>query len=249
MSFGNFTDRNWKIYGEEVVDEFNNTHKGHVSDETKKLILSIFIRWIMTVAAVPKVFDVAKGYYEEKSKNDAILEKVQQDTKEELENIFVNYVNHKKFKVYPASSFSAKTHLANDSDIDFNLGIKEFNQLDDKEKMEFGAHLENHGYSFVEIRTPGMNVHYVWNKWVNVPNPNKPKVEIEVKIRDLDTYEAGIHKIHQYLDNQMKYEYRVSIVYHKMMLKNLDDQRYYDHFKKMYYEWANISAGNNDLMY
>ena len=72
--------------------------------------------------------DEAVVYYKERSKHDAGLKKIQDDSKREIERCIKDmecFEQHNiEVDVVPASSFSARTHLIGDSDIDFAIMVK-----------------------------------------------------------------------------------------------------------------------------
>ena len=241
----------WKQFGE-VISEYNKYIHGDGvdgSDATERLqmIQNKFNEYLDSIRNNPELYNSAIEYVNERSKQDVVLGLIQQQTQSELDSIFRNYFGEsRKYKVLPASSFSAKTNIIGESDLDFNVPIEDFNNKP-TDNSALGILLQQHKYEFKELRTPNTpDAHYVY---VKIVKGECGDVEIEVKLRDLSAYMSLIYKIHDYLDNKADPNAKMIITYIKANLKPLSV--HYTNFKQLYYEWANshIEPASTKMMF
>ena len=239
----------WKQFGE-VISEYNKYIHGddvHVENTTERLQLlqCEFNKYLDSIRNNPELYNNAIEYVNKRNKQSEILERIQKETYAELNYMFQGYFGKfRKYKVFPASSFSAKTNIIGESDLDFNVPIEDF---DDGFITHFTMRrmLQLYEYSFKELRnTP--DVHYVYAK---VVKSECGDVEIEVKLRNLSAYTSLIDKIHDYLDNKANPDDKRIITYIKANLKPLPV--HYTNFKQLYYEWANshIEPASTKMIY
>ncbi len=168
--------------------------------------------------------DNAKLYYLKVRSNDKQLNIIQDKVYNELNNLLQN-----KYEVIKANSFTAKTNLLENSDIDINVLITNDDDIDIIKEV-----LLQNNWTFKEIRYEHLeNKHYVFFKYID-------KIEIEVKVRKSSYYLKHIHPMHIFLDTIMTEEYKIKITYLKKILCN--DKSKYDDFKNLYYRWAEKNA-------
>ncbi len=187
--------------------------------------------------------DDASQYYAERAQGDPVLERLQARTKREIEQCIQEtecLPMHKlSFRVVPASSFSARTHLAGESDIDFAVLIK---RLDTNKVVCASNGLGACGFVYNDLRNreDARHIHWVFQKFVD-------GVELEAKVRD-DAGFKELLKMHDYLDNGMDQDTRVLVTYIKHLLKT-HSRKAYDEFKMFYYCQAGYHGGTRELMY
>ena len=185
----------------------------------------------------------AKAYYAERRRGDAALERLQARTKDEIERCIRDtecVPMHKlDFRVVPASSFSAKTHLTGESDIDFAVLIK---RIDTNKVVCASNGLGACGFVYNDLRNKESmrHIHWVFQKFVG-------GVELEAKVRDDDGFKE-ILKLHHYLDNHMDQDTRELVTYVKHLFKT-HNRPGYDEFKQFYYSQAGYHGGTRELMY
>jgi len=182
--------------------------------------------------------DDATEYYKKCRKNDKKLVKIQNDVINSIKKYIDTYSCSKniKYLMKSGSSFSAKTNLLNDSDIDIDLLIKDFN--DDK-FICISNMLGNNNFLLHEIVVDEKRKYYVFTKVID-------KTDIEIKMINYDTFKETL-KIH-YIDNKINTKEKILITYAKYILKNYD-KKYYDLFKIIYYANAGYKAKINELIY
>lgn len=257
-----YEDRPWDTHGLEMQDEWGSIQMIEDSKEKKQAILDTFERWLKTVKTVAPVWEAATDCFKARKNGiDGPLQDLQDEIQIQLEFMMGIALQQDQdssediqceYGVHPASSFTAGTHLPEESDLDFCVVVTGFNKMLGVENHPIleaiKIQLKANNFEFVEVRTPdGPNVHHVWRKFVE--QKKLGSVEIEFKLRDKEAYESSIHKIHQFLDNEMPEYDRISIFYNKLKLKEVADPQSYSTFKKMYYEWANIQCGNTNFLY
>ena len=185
----------------------------------------------------------AKAYYEQRRRGDAALERLQTQTKKEIERCIQDTdcmgMHKMVFRVVPASSFSAKTHLTGESDIDFAVLVK---RIDTNKVVCASNGLGGCGFIYNDLRNPESprHVHWVFQKFVN-------GVELEAKVRDDDGFKE-ILKLHDYLDHHMSQDTRELVTYVKHLFKT-HDRKGYDEFKQFYYSQAGYHGGTKELLY
>ena len=185
----------------------------------------------------------AKRYYAERRKGDAALERLQARAKAEIERCIGETAcvgMHKlAFRVVPASSFSARTHLTGESDIDFAVLIK---RIDTNKVVCASNGLGACGFVYNDLRNVESlrHVHWVFQKFVD-------GVELEAKVRDDDGFKE-ILKLHDYLDRRMDQDTRELVTYVKHLFKT-HNKAGYDEFKQFYYSQAGYHGGTRELLY
>lgn len=180
----------------------------------------------------------AEKYYQKRTSLDKKLKKIQDNAIKEVNNCMKKTINNIDYEILPASSFSAKTNLIHESDIDFAFLIKNMT----KEPIIIAANILGLcGYKFKEIRNienPKL-IHYVFEKYID-------NVEIEMKVRDKDGF-TELYNIHNYLDNIMDKKTKMLITYLKHLLQK--DKVIYAKFKMIYYMHGCYHTKCKDLMY
>ena len=183
----------------------------------------------------------ANLYYKERSKQDIKLSKIQKKAFNEIKKCLDYALCNKniKYELIPASSFSAKTNLINESDIDFAILVK--NNTDDK-AICFSNALGTCNYILTDIRNPNnlKKKHWVFQKYIN-------KVEIEGKVRDYDGFKEML-KMHEYTDHKMSRKNKILSTYTKFILKKYAKKEY-EKFKMIYYSNAGYYGKSKDLLY
>ena len=185
----------------------------------------------------------AKSYYKVRSKNDARLKKIQAKAFGEITTCIKNSdcfnIDKKGYELVPASSFSARTNIVGESDIDFGVLIK---NISDDKVICFANALGKCGYILTEIRNKHSKKkkHWVFQKFIK-------NVEIEAKVRDYDGFKE-IHKMHQFTDKKMKKRDKIFSTYAKYILKK-HMKNEYEKFKMIYYCNAGYHGKSKELMY
>ena len=138
----------------------------------------------------------SNDYYLKRSKQDRKLNKIQKQAFDEIKKCLDIALCNKdiKYELIPASSFSAKTNLINESDIDFAILVK---KITDDKAICFSNALGNCNYIHTDIRNSEnlKKKHWVFQKYIN-------NIEIEGKVRDYKGF-SEILKMHQYTDKKM----------------------------------------------
>jgi hypothetical protein len=217
---------------EEMIKLINQTYNTYHSkivklntEERLKNIGNVYLK--LLELAKNNFLDEATKYYKTRSKSDKKLLKIQQKSLNEikkcLNDVFPDYY------IMPASSFSSKTHLVGDSDIDLMIRIKSmtFNDI-----IKITNKLGNCGYIFKSIGTPeDEKLRYIIHgKIIN-------GVEIEVKVRDYEASEF-IANLHKYLDSKLTKEQQIFTTYIKYLMKNGNYKDEYWKFKLICYEYG-----------
>jgi predicted nucleotidyltransferase len=171
--------------------------------------------------------DEAKKYYKTRQKMNNKLVKVQKkalnEIKKCLQDVLLDY------HIMPASSFSARTLLIGESDIDLMIRIKNIS-LNDIVKVS--NKLGNCGYIFKNIGTPNDEElrYFIHGKIMN-------DVEIEVKFRDYDGSQF-IANLHEYLDKNLSIPQQMFTTYIKYLMKKENKKEEYWKFKLIYNEYG-----------
>ena len=124
LSFRN-SPLNWENIGKHVSYIYTHYHSKKLKLSEKERLLRIkkeFNEILYNVSKLEKTN--IKKYIEKRNKQNKKLEKIQLSTKKCIEKILPASL------VLPASSFSAKTNLVGESDIDFNVLFDKFNTND-----------------------------------------------------------------------------------------------------------------------
>ena len=188
-------------------------------------------------------YDKAKAYYTKRSKSDKKLSNIQKKSIDEIRKCIDNTNCFKRlktrYKIIPASSFSARTNLVGDSDIDFAILVKNFTEND---VICISNALGRCKYTLSDIRNEHDRklIHWVFQKFFN-------RVEIEGKVRDEDGFK-DVLKMHAYLDNKMTKNDKILTTYGKYLTKNHSKDLYYK-FKMLYYCQAGYHGKSVKLLY
>ena len=183
----------------------------------------------------------ANLYYKKRSKQDTRLSKIQKKAFNEIKKCLNDALCNKniEYELIPASSFSAKTNLINDSDIDFVILVK---KITDDKAICFSNALGICNYILADIRSPKnlKKKHWVFQKYIN-------NVEIEGKVRDYDGFKEML-KMHEYIDHKMSRKNKILSTYTKFILKKYAKNEY-ENFKMIYYCNAGYHGKSKDLLY
>lgn len=170
-------------------------------------------------------------YTQRRKELDINLEQIQHAIKKEA----IELLNNES--IYPVSSFTARTNLIGESDLDFAVLV---DKLSEEVIKKYTKLFESNGYTFTEIRhAKTIGIHYVFQKFVY-------GVEIEMKLREKEYFQTIIHPIHQYIDESVSKEDKETITWIKYNLKGTTG---YSAFKVLYYENALACIGKDVLLY
>ena len=180
-------------------------------------------------------------YYDKRTKSDERLKKIQKKAFDEIKKCIKDAECFKniKYVLVPASSFSAKTNLIGESDIDFGILIK---NIDEDKAMCLSNALGKCNYLLTDIRNQDnkSKKHWVFQKYIN-------NVEIEGKVRDYDGFK-NILKMHTYTDKKMGKKDKMLTTYTKYILKKYA-RKEYENFKMIDYCNAGYHGKSNELLY
>jgi hypothetical protein len=210
-----------------LINKTYNTYHSKTAklntDERLKGIGESYIKLIEL--AKENYFDDANKYYKSRSKLDKKLLKIQNKSLNEIKKCLTDI----EYDIMPASSFSARTQLLGDSDIDLMIRIK-YITINDIVKIT--NKLGKCGYIFKNIGTPDDEKlrYFIHSKYLN-------GVEIEVKVRDYDGADF-IAKLHKYLDSKLTKEQQIFTTYIKFLMKNGGHKDEYWIFKLIYNEYG-----------
>ena len=226
---------------EEIVQLINQTYQTYHSKNTKfsinkrlKAISNSYIK--LLEIAKNNYFEQANKYYKLRSKSDNKLLKIQSKSLDEIKKCLSS--TNIDYEIIPASSFSAKTHLVGDSDIDLMLRIKSMNIND---IITVTNQLGKCGYIFKSIGTPTDEKlrYFIHSKHIN-------GVEIEVKVRDYHGAKFIVN-LHKYLDNKLTKEQQIFTTYIKYLMKNNYKDEYWK-FKLISQEHALYKINSSSLL-
>lgn len=240
---------NWEWLEGKIIEWFEHAHaKGSDFDSDRDrldFIQKVFDEVLTIIQENAIEMDKAKKYIKKRDKDRLnILLNLQDQILKEIESA-LEIIEGQETAAYAASSFSARTHLSGDSDLDFNVLIEDLNP---DNIIRITERITKNGYKFTETRgkLDDPNIHYVFAKYVKT---DIGEVEIEFKLRDLKPYMGLIHKVHNYLDNKASEKDKIAITWIKSNLKHSKNTKAYAKFKAMYYEWANSHNSGTELMY
>ena len=169
----------------------------------------------------------AKKYYKYRTESDKRLTKIQRKAFKHIRDCIsvAPCFKNIEYELYPLSSFSSKTNLVGESDLDFGILVKRINP--DK-AICFSNALGNCGYMLTDIRQPNepKKKHWVFQKYIN-------GVEIEGKVRDYVGFKDAL-KMHMHTDHKMGKMEKIISTYVKYMLK-ANAKKYYEKFKMIFY--------------
>ena len=148
------------------------------------------------------------------------MEKIQQKVFD-----FLNTIVPIDWTIKKTSSFSSKTHLSNESDIDFTILIHNMTDFDVAiARFLFKAN----GFTEQGEECAGKPDHYyVFSKIID-------GIEIELKVRD-DIHCKRVMLVHQYMDNNFDERMKPFVTYLKKLLKGTPA---YSQFKYIVFENA-----------
>jgi hypothetical protein len=203
-----------------ILDYYNNINKYSIDEAVKKsneILDQLFQYGKETFPKEIEKFDEERNNYNKKLK--LIHKKVIKELKD------LSKKSEIKFKVTPASSFSANMNLPNESDMDFIISVK---NLTDEDLYKLISYFSNYGYTYHETRRKDdvNNIHYVLHKM-------KDGIEIEIKIRDSDKTKS-ILEVHNKIDNKLDKNKKKILTYLKFIYKN-KNQKLYNAFKSIFY--------------
>lgn len=190
-----------------------------------------------------KYYTEAEEYYEERTKNDDKLEKIQKIAIDEIKKCIEESEcfkrNKTEYEIIPASSFSGKINLIKESDIDFGIVIKKMKKND---VICFSNALGKCGYTMNDIRNIDnkKTIHWVFQKFID-------GVEIEGKVRDYGGFK-DILKMHDFIDNKMKKKTKIITTYTKYLLQKYNKETY-SNFKMFLYCYAGYHGKSKKLLY
>ena len=229
-----------------ITDEIESTIRNNYNRKNKKTIRQRY-------KGMSKGFDKlirhikdnfekeAKDYYKIRSKQDPRLTKIQSIAIKQLRNEikYDDCLKNIKFSIIPISSFSAKTNLIGESDLDIGILVSNINE--DK-AVCISNILGRIKYILSDIRNKNSpsKKHWVFQKYIN-------NVEIECKLRDKEGFNE-ILKMHEYTDKKMSRSDKIYTTYAKYLLKKYS-RKHYEQFKMIYYCNAGYHGGTKELMY
>lgn len=233
---------------DDIDDIMKNAVQKHYSKQSNLSIkerykqMSIIFGEIIKII-YEKYYEEAKKYYDERTKNDEKLEKIQKRAINEIKNCIEESECFKKLKIeyeiLPASSFSGKINLIKESDIDFGIVIK---KLKNNDVICFSNALGKCGYIMNDVRNVDnkKTIHWVFQKFID-------GIEIEGKVRDYDGFK-DIYKMHNFIDNKMKIKTKIITTYTKYLLQSYNKQTY-SNFKMFLYCYAGYHGKSKKLLY
>lgn len=244
----------WTWLENQMIEWFKHSHNKDADLNSDKdrldFIQKVFNEVLKIVREDLDEFKKARAYVKDRDENKnglEVLTELQAHIKEEIEGI-LKVIENKETRVYAASSFSARTHLSGESDLDFNALVDSLNPEDIVRISQANC---EHEFKFTDTRGEfsDPNVHYVFAKYIDVENFGE--VEIEFKLRNMPPYIETLHLIHDFLDNKADKDDKVAITWIKANLKKSENKDAYAKFKAMYYEWANshVETDKPMLMY
>jgi hypothetical protein len=229
-----------------ITDEIDQTIKNNYSRKNKKTIRQRYKGmshgFDKLIRHIKDNFEKeAKEYYKIRSKQDFRLAKIQSNAVKELRNNIKNddCLNNIKFSIIPISSFSAKTNLIGESDLDIGILVSNINE----DKAVCISNIFGRiKYILSDIRNKNSpsKKHWVFQKYIN-------NVEIECKLRDKEGF-YEILKMHDYTDKKMSKSDKIYATYGKYLLKKYS-KKHYEQFKMIYYCNAGYHGGTKELMY
>lgn len=226
---------NWVDLGNNINNIYEKFHSKKLKLSVKQRLIGIAEEFSNIIENVKKIeIKNAAKYVKKRNKINDKLSKIQDSIKKEIETFIP------LSKVYPASSFTAGTHLINDSDIDLNIVV---DNLDQNKIIELSNICGINNFKFIEIRSKDdEGLHYVFQKFID-------NVEIELKLRlNKDYYMEINNKMHNYIDYVMSNEDKIIITWIKYNLKNTSKKNY-NSFKALYYENALANEKIYKLLY
>ncbi len=231
-----------KLLTDEVQNTINRNYKKSNNKTVRQRYKGMSEGFDRLIKIAENYFhEKAHKYYIKRSKHDDKLEKIQEKAIKELRCTLKNdeCLKNLNFVIIPMSSFSAKTNLVGESDIDVGILIK---NIDEDKAVCIANILGRIKYILSDIRQKdkASKKHWVFQKFFQ-------KVEIECKVRDKDGF-AEMIKMHRYTDNKMKRNTKIYSTYIKYLLKK-NNKKVYENFKMIYYCNAGYHGGSNELLY
>ena len=202
------------------------TKSKNISIKNRYIGLEKYFQKILALVRKNYIIEANK-YYKKRSIIDKKLETIQNIAVNEVQEKLIE-LNLEDYYILPAGSFTAKTNLIDESDIDIIILIKKKAYHDIN--LIISNILGSCGYNFLGIRNSNIeknyNKHYVFNKFIS-------NVEIEYKIMIKENFEDFI-SMHKYLDNELDSSDKIITTYTKYILKK-HDSIIYNKFKQIYY--------------
>lgn len=212
-----------KLINGTIKDNYKKTVRKTAGQRYKGMDLGM--NYILDIM-YDKYRDDAKSYYLYRTKFDKKYKYIQNNVIKQLNENFINFKNI-TYDIIPASSFSAKTNLVPESDIDLVITI---NKLTNDRVILISNILGLSGFTFLGIKNqndPKIR-YWTFQKYIE-------DIEIELKLTDFNNFKDTI-KIHNYLDNILNKNDKILITYLKYLIK--DNKILYNKFKLIYYTSA-----------
>jgi hypothetical protein len=233
-----------KILGTIISDTIDNNYKKHQKKTIRERYKGISKGYYRILNFMEiTYYDKAKQYYIKRTKGDKKLKKIQSKSLKEITKCINNPMCHTKqkinYKLIPASSFSAKTNLIGESDLDILLLVKRITD-DDSICLSNALGMCDYGLSCVRNSENKDTKHWVFQKYID-------KVEIECKLRSYEGFKE-ILKMHQYTDFGMTQKEKILATYTKYLLKKYSPKNY-EKFKMIYYCNAGYHGKTKKLLY
>lgn len=182
-------------------------------DPRANLNLQTLLRMLYTFRKEANVFWKQRN----NSPKEQILTQTKNEIEAQLKKIFSLYSNP-NIEFVLMSSFGARMHLPNNSDLDFGVIIQDMETY--KNNIHNTLDLAG-GYRYKDK----VSDYYVYTKKVN-------GIEIEIKVRDKQS-SAAIVQLHQYLDNKLNEEDKKLLTWAKSIV--VDDSQAYLGLKHLIY--------------
>ena len=174
-------------------------------------------------------------YYEKRSEQDLHLAQIQDEAILTLCEILSDFTDK---KIQPTSSFSSRTNLLFQSDIDITVAFGELNNNEEKLGQIFFK-LATNEFTFKQTLCKELKERYhVFSKYIR-------GTEIEVKIRE-ESPCSYIMKIHNYVDNHYPADLKKYFTYIKFLCS--DDKLLYKKVKYIFYNSALNAQGINQIL-
>ena len=219
---------------EHIINKtIENGYRDDSSTEKKLEIMHNGFTQIIDICKL-KFIDESMELYKLRNELDEKLMKIQTFAIQEIVQMFSD-IKFKNLNIQPASSFSSRTNLPKESDIDIVFSLDNFFS----ENIKINKILCLHGYKFKQImclKSP--EEYHVFGKFID-------DIEIEVKVRERTpcTY---ILEIHKYMDNIFPSDMKPFITYLKFLTQY--DKQLYKNLKYIIYNNALFSTNSSKIL-
>tara|TARA_B100000530_G_scaffold335110_1_gene286415 strand:+ start:1545 stop:2309 length:765 start_codon:yes stop_codon:yes gene_type:complete len=232
-----------------IINAYYTEEQNYSIEERYERISIEYDKLIQFMKDNTKYFKDAEVYYIKRGKNDKELNKVQEQMIDIIETTINNDEDCRniQYEIVTASSFSAKTNLIDESDIDLVILIKD---IDNNKIAYIGEVLKECNFEFVEKRNKDNELkrQAVFNTFKYINN-DKNVIEIESKVMNYYGFQDPALKMHKYIDNKMGIEEKIVITYLKKILKENNLLEDYENLKMLYYISAGHKGGATKLLY